>query len=318
MIAVMKLAGTAFASACLGCAVLGTPILVAQGEGTAPHLAAAQAAADRPEHLRLFNALCVAPPAPPAQAAAPPVGAPQGPPPRERWHAEPAKVFDNLYLVGQTEYTAWAVVTSEGIIVIDPLFDYSVEDEVWNGLTKLGFDPKRIRYVVISHAHGDHVGGARFLQDRGARIVMSAADWDLLAADPAPWPKAKRDIVATDGQQLTLGDTTLTLHFTPGHTLGTISTIIPVKDGGRTHTAALWGGTGFNWRGNGGATATSRRSDRRASGTTRTAIRRASSARLPPRPARTCSCRTIPGPTPPRRNYPHCSAGRPASRIPTS
>jgi metallo-beta-lactamase class B len=161
-------------------------------------------------------------------------------------------VFDNLYFVGQTEYTAWAVATSDGIIVIDPLFDYSVEDEVVNGLTKLGLDPKRIRYVLISHAHSDHVGGARFLQDRGARIVMSAADWDLLATDPGRWPKATRDIVATDGQKLTLGDTTLTLHFTPGHTLGTMSTIVPVKDGSRAHVAALWGGTGFNWRNNGG------------------------------------------------------------------
>ena len=66
----------------------------------------------------------------PRQAVAAPPGTPQGIPPREQWHAEPAKVFDNLYLVGQTEYTAWAVVTSDGIIVIDPLFDYSVEDEV--------------------------------------------------------------------------------------------------------------------------------------------------------------------------------------------
>ena len=59
--------------------------------------------------------------------------------------------------------------------------------------------------------------------------------------------------MATDGQKLTLGDTTLTIYHTPGHTLGTVSTIIPVKDGGRTHTAALWGGTGFNWLGNGAA-----------------------------------------------------------------
>lgn len=230
---------------------LGLLALVAlQTGGAAPHVAAAKNAVSGPESQRLFTTLCVAPPAAPQAPLAP--QAPQGPPPRAQWHAEPQKVFDNLYFLGQTEYTAWAVNTSEGIIVIDPLFDYSVEDEVWNGLTKLGLDPKRIRYVVISHAHSDHVGGARFLQDRGARIVMSGADWDLLATDPGSWPKAKRDIVATDGQKLTLGDTTLTLHFTPGHTLGTMSTIIPVKDGGRTHTAALWGGTGFNWRNNGG------------------------------------------------------------------
>src|SRR3954468_14130171 len=30
-----------------------------------------------------------------------------GPPPASAWHAEPAKVFDNLYFVGMTEYSAW-------------------------------------------------------------------------------------------------------------------------------------------------------------------------------------------------------------------
>lgn len=231
--------------------MLGVAVLSAQAPsssgGAAPHVAAAKAAAGQ-DHLPIFNQLCVPPPAP-APAAAGAAPAPQGPPPRAQWYAEPRKVFDNLYFLGQTEYTAWAVVTSEGIVVIDPLFDYSVEAEVVEGLTKLGLDPKRIRYVVISHAHSDHVGGARLLQERfGARVVMSAADWDLLATDPGRWPKPTRDVVATDGQQLTLGDTTLTLHFTPGHTLGTISTIIPLKDGARTHTAALWGGTNFNWR----------------------------------------------------------------------
>jgi metallo-beta-lactamase class B len=73
---------------------------------------------------------------------------------------------------------------------------------------------------------------------------MSAADWDVL--DRANGTKPKRDMVATDGQKLTLGDTTLTLYVTPGHTPGTISTVFPVKDNGRTHTVALWGGTGLN------------------------------------------------------------------------
>jgi len=219
----------------------------------APHVAAAKAAAGQDQTF-LFNQLCTPPPASaPAPRTTPAPAAAPGPPPRTEWHAEPAKVFDNLYFLGMTEYTAWAVTTSDGIIVIDPLFDYSVEDEVVNGLTKLGLDPGRIRYVLVSHAHTDHVGGARFLQDRGARIVMSAADWDLVATDSGSFPKPKRDMVATDGQKLTLGDTTLTMYFTPGHTLGTISTIIPVKDGGRSHVAALWGGTNFNWRNNGGA-----------------------------------------------------------------
>ena len=53
-------------------------------------------------------------------------------------------------------------------------------------------------------------------------------------------------MVVKDGQQLTLGDTTLTFVHTFGHTPGTMSTIVPVKDNGKPHVAALWGGTGFS------------------------------------------------------------------------
>lgn len=216
--------------------------------GAAPHVAVAKKAAGQ-DHLALFNNICTPPPKPqPQQAGGQGGGQPPATPPREQWYAPPVKVFDNLYYVGMTEYSAWAVTTSDGIIVIDPLFHYSVEEEIVNGLTKLGLDPKRIRYVIVSHAHQDHVAGAAFLQERGARVVMSAADWDFLASDPGRWPKAKRDIVATDGYKVTLGDTTLTLYHTPGHTPGTVSTVIPLRDGGNRHTAILWGGTGFNWR----------------------------------------------------------------------
>jgi len=157
------------------------------------------------------------------------------------------KVFDNLYYVGMTEFSTWAVTTSDGIIVIDPVFDYSVEASVVEGLQKLGFDPSDIRYVLVSHGHGDHAGGAKFLQEEfGARVLMGAADWDLLDESNPPW-KPRRDIEVEDGQQLTLGDTTLELHLTPGHTYGTVSTLIPVRDGGDAHVAALWGGTLFNF-----------------------------------------------------------------------
>jgi metallo-beta-lactamase class B len=233
----------------LGIALAGASVLgQSKADSVESHVAAAKAATGR-EHTAVFENLCAAPaPAPAPQQAQQPAAQPQGPPPRAQWHAEPAKVFDNLYYLGQSEYSAWAVTTSDGIIVIDALFDYSVEDEIVNGLTKLGLDPTKIKYVLVSHGHSDHVGGARLLQDRfGAHVIMSAADWDLIARNTQSWPKPKRDMVATDGQRLTLGDTTFTMYLTPGHTPGTISTLIPVKDQGRPHLAAEWGGTGFNF-----------------------------------------------------------------------
>jgi metallo-beta-lactamase class B len=235
-------------------------LLAANTSGQAPvgtvesHTAAARTAAGQ-EYTNLFNTLCPAPA--PAPAATPTArggqrggggGAQRGTPDRSTWHAEPVKVFDNLYYVGMTEYSAWAVVTSEGIILIDTIYDYSIEDEVVNGLKKVGLDPAKIKYAIVSHAHVDHAGGAKYLQDHfGTRIILSAADWDLFESNTAASARPKRDMVATDGQKLTLGDTTLTLHLTPGHTPGTISTLIPVKDNGQSHLLAEWGGTAFNF-----------------------------------------------------------------------
>jgi metallo-beta-lactamase class B len=73
---------------------------------------------------------------------------------------------------------------------------------------------------------------------------MSAPDWDVI--EKLGGAKPVRDLVATDGQQLTLGDATVTLYITPGHTPGTLSSVIPVRAGARRHTVALWGGTGLN------------------------------------------------------------------------
>ena len=213
------------------------------------HVARAKVAAGD-TYQNLFNFLCAVP-APRAGGPGGGGGArrgggpPPGPPARSSWYTAPVKVFDNLYFVGQSEYSAWALTTSEGIILFDTLFDYSVEDEVVAGLKTLGLDPAAIRYAVVSHPHPDHHGGARLLQDRyKTRIVMSGPDWDVI--DRLGGTRPARDLIATDGQRLTLGDTTVTLYVTPGHTPGTLSAVIPVRHGGTPHVAALWGGTGLN------------------------------------------------------------------------
>lgn len=233
-------------------AVGGASVAGQYGDVVDRHVVAAKAAAGV-HHPALFNSLCSAANLNPAsvpqrgQRAAGPGGAPPGPPERSTWHAEPVKVFDNLYYVGMTEYSAWAVKTSDGIILLDTIYDYSIEDEVVGGLTKLGLDPATIKYALVSHGHLDHFGGAKYLQEHfGTKILMSAADWEMIAASRNQ-NKPTRDQVVSDGQTLTLGDTTLTFTLTPGHTPGTVSTMIPVKDNGVPHLVAEWGGTGFNF-----------------------------------------------------------------------
>ena len=171
-------------------------------------------------------------------------------PPRETWYADPARVFDNLFFVGGKVHTSWALTTSEGIIIIDTVYPYNSEELIIGGLERLGLNPEEIRYVIISHAHGDHIGGAQMLQQRyGARVVMGGADWDLVEIYPNRYMSMAptRDIVASDGMELILGDTTVRLWETPGHTPGTLSYTFTVYDQGRPINVAYSGGTAFNF-----------------------------------------------------------------------
>jgi metallo-beta-lactamase class B len=215
------------------------------GDTIEAHLAAAKKAAGR-DFTGTLASLCIAP------ATAPPRDATPGPPPPDRasQYTDPAKVFDDLYFVGTKDRSSWVLPTSDGIILIDTTFDYEAEDVIVGGLKKLGLDPASVKYVIISHGHAGEVGGAKLMQDRfGSRIVMGEGDWEMIEQSVNRFPngKPKRDIVATDGQQITLGDRTVTMVLTPGHTPGTVSLIFQVKDNGTPLTVAYAGGTEFNF-----------------------------------------------------------------------
>ena len=178
------------------------------------------------------------------------VANPASAPAHDSWYAEPARVFDNLYFVGGKIHSSWALTTREGIILIDTIYPYNSEELVVGGMKKLGLDPKNIKYVLVSHAHADHIGGAEVLQSRyGARVVMGGPDWDNVARFPNRYKTMapKRDIVANDGMKITLGGETVTVWLTPGHTPGTISYTFPVLDRGKRLNVAYSGGTAFNF-----------------------------------------------------------------------
>jgi metallo-beta-lactamase class B len=172
---------------------------------------------------------------------------------------EPTKVFDNLAVVGRTTTAVWVVTTSAGLVLIDSGYADQLDSVLLPGMKKLGLDPARVTHVIVGHGHADHYGGAPYFQQRNARVVMGAPDWDLVenpappgrgatpppqrGPAPAPVPAPKRDIAVTDGQTLTVGDVTFTFVMIPGHTPGSIGVTFAVKDGGVTRTAGLFGGS---------------------------------------------------------------------------
>jgi metallo-beta-lactamase class B len=154
--------------------------------------------------------------------------------------------------VGTKIHNAWAIVGSEGIILIEALFDYAAQDEIIGGMKKLGLDTSRIKYVILSHAHGDHDGGAKLLQDAipGVRLVYGGADWDLVdKATNRAGGKPKRDLVGTDGMRISVGDASIQIVTTPGHTSGTLSYLFDVRDNGKPLRVAYVGGTAIPFNG---------------------------------------------------------------------
>lgn len=172
--------------------------------------------------------------------------------PRETPGLPPMQVFDDLYFLGTGSVSAWLYGDDDGYVLIDTLNTAEeAEEYVLGGMRSLGLDPADIRAILITHAHGDHYGGATYLSQKlGVDVMMSEADWRLAERTP-PHPRfgaaPERGISVRDGQVLRFGDHELRVLLTPGHTPGTVSPIFALHDGGREHMAILWGGSGFNF-----------------------------------------------------------------------
>lgn len=163
---------------------------------------------------------------------------------------EPFKVFDNLYYVGPCYVGVWLVTTPQGHILFDSAQEPYV-DHVIGNIKKVGINLRDIKYIILSHAHLDHVGGAARLQEAtGARVVAMVQDWPMIEAldgrtsrrDPKPNRMPKRDMVVKDADTLTLGNQTLKFHDLPGHTAGVLMTEgITLYDGGTAYKAVVPG-----------------------------------------------------------------------------
>lgn len=163
------------------------------------------------------------------------------------WDApqEPFALYGNAYYVGPQGVGAVLVTSPAGHILIDAGTPKSPA-AIAASIRKLGFKVEEVKYILTSHEHGDHVGGAAALQAlTGATVIGSAASTPVLAsgkpnpADPqfgslsdmAPVAKTR---AVRDGDVVTLGPLAITAHDTPGHTPGGLSWTWQSTENGRT------------------------------------------------------------------------------------
>jgi len=166
----------------------------------------------------------------------------------------PFKIFDNLYYVGIDWVSSYLITTDDGLILIDALYR-NYPAHILQSVKQLGFDPKKIKYILCTHGHFDHCEGADTLQKiTHARIGMTETDWQIAEGKIKNEyanvnARLTRDWTIRDGDSLKLGGTTIKFFVTPGHTLGVLSMSFPVHDGGTTYNAFILGGVGLNFEG---------------------------------------------------------------------
>jgi len=158
----------------------------------------------------------------------------------------PHKVIGNIYYVGTRSLSSYLITTPQGHILVNSTYERNVP-VIQKSVEQLGFKFSDIKILLGSHAHGDHQeGDALVKQLTGAQVMALAEDVPALEAMKPGGKPHPIDRVLHDGENVTLGGTTLVAHLTPGHTRGCTTWTLRVQDGGRTYDVVILGSTGTN------------------------------------------------------------------------
>src|SRR5438128_12389450 len=158
----------------------------------------------------------------------------------------PDKVIGNIYYVGTKSLAAFLITTPQGHILVNSTYERNVPT-IQKSVEQLGFKFSDTRILVGNHAHGDHQeGDALVKQLTGAQVMAMAEDVPALQAMKPGGKEHPIDKVLHDGEEVTLGGTTLVAHLTPGHTRGCTTWTMKAQEGGKSYDVAIIGSMGVN------------------------------------------------------------------------
>src|SRR5882757_5302174 len=147
----------------------------------------------------------------------------------------PHKIIGNIYYVGTRTLSSFLIVTPQGNILIDSTYERNVRT-IEKSVTDLGFKFSDVKILLGNHAHGDHQeGDALVKQKTGAQVMAMAEDVPALREMKPGGKEHPIDRILHDGEQVTLGGTTLVAHLTPGHTRGCTTWTTTAQEGGKTY-----------------------------------------------------------------------------------
>ncbi|MGA8431203.1 MAG: subclass B3 metallo-beta-lactamase [Candidatus Sulfotelmatobacter sp.] len=169
----------------------------------------------------------------------------------------PHRMIGNIYYVGSRGLASYLITTPAGHILINSNLKTSIP-LIRSNIEKLGFHFTDVKILLISHAHFDHDGGSAevkkltgaqyMVMDGDVGVVESGGKSDFQYGDDPTlaYPAAKVDRVLHDGDEVRLGDTTLTAHKTAGHTRGCTTWGLKAREAGKTYDVVIVGSPNVN------------------------------------------------------------------------
>ena len=160
----------------------------------------------------------------------------------------PFRLAGNVYFVGSYKASSHMIATEEGLILIDTGYPETAE-VISEGIKALGFDIKKLKYIILSHKHLDHTGGVTRLLRFAPNAKTCIGRRDACFAAQKNFPPEcvfEPDIIINDGDIIKLGSTEILCMETPGHTAGTLSFFFDIEENGRCLRVGSFGGASVN------------------------------------------------------------------------
>lgn len=158
------------------------------------------------------------------------------------------RVIGNLYAVGTYDLGVFLITSDEGHILVNTALEDSVP-LIRRNVESVGFRFEDIKILLQMQAHWDHTAAlAEIKQITGAQMWATEDDAPVLEdggfSDPhfggrVSFKPVKVDKIINDGEVVELGTTKLTVIDTPGHTAGSSSYSMSVRESGREYSVVI-------------------------------------------------------------------------------
>lgn len=170
------------------------------------------------------------------------------------------KLLHSIFQIGgpslshSYDATVYLIRTKEGPVLIDCGTPEGYE-QIRENMIKLGEDPAKVRFILATHGHYDHVGAAHlWKKESGCSLYLHENDREQVEQGDSVKTSAallygrqsepcRVDALLQDGDLLTLEDVKLEVLHTPGHTMGSVC-FVAAEGGYRLLIAGdtIWGG----------------------------------------------------------------------------